>query len=185
MCRLTQRCLGVGVSFCLIWAGAIKECTCCADALCIMAGSAPNATFVTVTDSIGGKEGGGSPPPQPRTTCQSQQAHNRCIKDVRFINSMVAYSLAPLGQNFERVTVSLIWVERFLSESSLMYRCYLQSDLFSGVLLVNFRFSSWPRVLFSTWLNLLLVSVLNPLVWNHLFYTFHMYCITTHVMSLC
>lgn len=75
-----------------------------------MAGSAPNVTFVTVTDSVEGKEGGG-------VTCSPTQDHLSesagsqlmmfkinlgavDFKGVRFINSIVAHSLAPLGRNF-------------------------------------------------------------------------------------
>lgn len=76
VCVATQKWVNLRVSIAsLIWVEAIKRCTCCASALSIMAGSPPNVTFVTLTDSIEGSKGA-SPAFLYTTTCQSQQAHN-------------------------------------------------------------------------------------------------------------
>lgn len=76
VCVATQKWVNLHVSIAsLIWVEAIKRYTCCASALSIMAGSPPNVTFVTLTDSIEGSKGA-SPAFLYTTTCQSQQAHN-------------------------------------------------------------------------------------------------------------
>lgn len=61
MCPVTHKWVNVRVSARPSDPGveAIKRWTRCAGALSIMAGSAPNVTFVTGNDSVEGKEGGG------------------------------------------------------------------------------------------------------------------------------